>query len=135
MANLKVTAMVSVGELLDKVSILLIKEECVLDRAALAHVRKELKELARGVDALGKEAGAFVQRLTGINRRIWGLIDAQTALIAEGRGESAEHAKTAMDVVVWNQERFRVKREADAHFGSAVREVKQHLRDIPRPKE
>lgn len=78
MAGALVSAPVSIGELVDKITILEIKSERLSDPAALANVRREL-ELLSGelgkLDLEDPEVGRIRADLKGVNEQLWEIED------------------------------------------------------------
>src|SRR5215208_4609199 len=75
---MRVTVPISIGELLDKITILEIKAERIEAPEKRAHVAAELALLAERRDALGlAQAGIedLVGELAEINRRLWDIED------------------------------------------------------------
>lgn len=124
---MQVTVPISVGELLDKITILEIKAERIGDPAKLAHVRHELDALA-GLSAglgLGTEALALVGELGQVNRRLW---DVEDRLRALERAETfgPEFIALARSVYRENDHRARLKRRLNELTGSALVEEKSY---------
>jgi len=75
---MEVTVTVSVGELLDKITILEIKTERIKDPRKLANVARELDELtaasARSI-AFTEEVAGLVGELKQVNLRLWDIED------------------------------------------------------------
>lgn len=113
---------VSVGELLDKVSILRIKAERIDDPEKLAAVGLELSHLSA---LLPSGAGPWVQRLEEINGKLW---DIEDALRAKEREQDfgSEFVSLARAVYFTNDQRAELKWEINAHYGSELVEVKSY---------
>lgn len=117
---------VSVGELLDKITILQIKAERIADAAKVANVRKEL-------DALLATCGRYalpvdhpkVAVLKSINEELWVVED---LLRDKERAKTfdAEFVKLARDVYFTNDRRAAVKRELNLELGSSYVEEKSY---------
>jgi uncharacterized small protein (DUF1192 family) len=125
-------APVSVGELLDKITILRIKAARIPDEAKLAHVRAELAALeavAAGVaPAPGLEAA--VAALQATNETLWEVEDA--IRLCEARGDfGPEFVRLARAVYVTNDRRAQLKREVNRLTGSALVEEKSYAGAAP----
>ncbi len=125
-------APVSVGELLDKITILRIKAARIPDEAKLAHVRAELAALeavAAGVaPAPGLEAA--VAALQATNETLWEVEDA--IRLCEARGDfGPEFVRLARAVYVTNDRRAQLKREVNRLTGSALVEEKSYAGATP----
>lgn len=120
---------ISVGELLDKISILKIKYEKIDDKLKLIEVKKELSYL----EAIIKKNNLLsdnmyfdlFQSLIDINKTLWEIED--EIRIKEKNKEFDEHfIKLARNVYIKNDERFRIKNSINLHFGSQINEVKSY---------
>lgn len=120
---------VSIGELLDKLSILEIKRERIADPAALAHLQDEWEELARvRRELLGPFSGELQKafdRLRAVNETLWEIEDAIRAKEAEGQFDDG-FIELARRVYQTNDERARIKRWINESTGSVLREVKSY---------
>jgi len=110
---------VSVGEMLDKISILCIKLVKINDVEKREHVTHELNALML---VLGDATpyGAYLDKFREINGQIW---DATDCMINGHEDDFEAAASTAYYV---NRERFALKDKANKEFNSALREVKSH---------
>lgn len=125
-APTKVSCPVSVGELVDKISILEIKRRRIDDEGKLAHVRLELDSLRAALDSLRLEGvDAFLERLTAINGELW---DIEDAIRRKERERSFDQGfiDLARRVYLTNDRRFDVKDAVNRRYGSAVRETKSY---------
>lgn len=122
---------VSIGELIDKITILEIKAERIGDPAKLGNVRTELEGLlplfARQRDAQ-PALDALKQALKAINERMW---DIQDQLRDKEAAQTFDDAfvQLARGVYRTNGERVQVKNEINRVAGSALVEEKQYQGD------
>ena len=119
-----VSCPVSIGELLDKISILRIKQARIKDQAKLAHVNNELERLTT---LLGDTAPyeSYLSEFATHNGVIWDVED--TLRRKEKRGEfDQEFIQAARLAYLTNDKRFAVKDAANTRFNSAIREQKSH---------
>jgi len=120
---------VSIGELLDKLSILEIKRERIADPTALAHVQDEWEELARvRCELLGPFSGELqdaFDRLRAVNETLWDIEDAIRAKEADGLFDDG-FIELARRVYRTNDERARIKWWINENTGSVFREVKSY---------
>jgi len=119
---------VSIGELIDKITILEIKAERIGDAAKLANVRTELDGLLplfEGQRSSQPALEALKQRLKAINERMW---DIQDQLRDKEAAEVFDDAfvQLARGVYQTNGERVQVKNEINQVAGSALVEEKQY---------
>ena len=119
-------APISVGELLDKISILEIKAEAISDPAKLANVMRELAALdavrRREVAALPELAALFAE-LQAVNRRLWRIEDDIRAIERAGQFDD-RFIELARSVYRCNDERAVVKRRINELTGSEIVEEK-----------
>lgn len=113
---------VSVGELVDKVTILRIKAQKFTGYKAVA-VRRELDE----IDLLGlyNAPADLVNTLAGINAELWDIEDAKRDCMARHDYGAAFRA-LSRSVAHLNDERARVKRQINEACQSEITEVKSH---------
>ena len=119
---------VSIGELIDKITILEIKAERIADAAKLGNVRTELDglwPLWLQQQATRPELATLKQQLKAINERMW---DIQDQLRAKETAQDfgAEFITLARGVYGTNGERVVVKNEINRIAGSALVEEKQY---------
>lgn len=119
---------VSVGELLDKISILEIKAERITDPTKLANVRRELDALTAARRAAGFDEARLAdayRRLKAINEALWGIEDDIREY--EARADfGAAFVALARAVYQTNDERSRVKKELNGLAGSTLIEEKSY---------
>ena len=119
---------ISVGELLDKISILEIKAEAITDPAKQANVLRELDALdavrEREV-ALLPELEALYAELQAVNRRLWRIEDDLRAIERTGQFDS-QFVALARSVYRDNDERAALKRRINKLTGSEIIEEKSY---------
>ena len=131
MANVHVQTLltpVSIGELIDKITILEIKAERITEAGKLANVRTELDGLLPLLQQqlqAQPALDALKQQLKAINERMW---DIQDQLRAKETAQDfgAEFITLARGVYGTNGERVVVKNEINRIAGSALVEEKQY---------
>ncbi|WMJ71376.1 DUF6165 family protein [Stenotrophomonas sp. 24(2023)] len=119
---------VSIGELIDKITILEIKAERIGDATKLANVRTELDGLLPLLAAqlqAQPSLGTLKEALKAINERMW---DIQDALREKEAAQQFDDAfiQLARGVYGTNGERVQVKNEINRVAGSALVEEKQY---------
>jgi Family of unknown function (DUF6165) len=123
-----ILAPISIGELIDKITILEIKAERMADQQKLRNVAAELALLRvlttkGGLDA--PEMTPYSQELKAINGELWDIEDAIRE--CEERGDfGARFVELARSVYRTNDQRARVKQRINAAFGSSVIEEKSY---------
>ena len=119
---------VSVGELLDKLTILEIKSERISEAAKLANVNRELESLRRTWAASplsGRDITDQMVRLKAVNEALWVIEDDIRRLEAEQRFDD-EFIGLARAVYHRNDERAAVKMELNLMLGSDLVEEKSY---------
>ncbi|MDV3467471.1 DUF6165 family protein [Stenotrophomonas sp. C3(2023)] len=119
---------VSIGELIDKITILEIKAERIADPAKLTNVRAELDGLLplwEDQHQAQPDLGALKDQLKAINERMW---DIQDQLRDKEAAQVFDEAfvKLARGVYQTNGERVQVKNEINRLAGSHLVEEKQY---------
>ena len=112
---------VSVGEVWDKCSILLIKMQKIKDNGKLAHVRYELSQMP----ALDFQHPLF-QELQRVNERLWEVEDALRVKEAHKQFD-AEFIELARAVYITNDRRANIKKQINEDFHSLIHEVKDYV--------
>lgn len=119
---------VSIGELVDKITILELKAERIDDEAKRRNVRAELDGLLPLWDAQQSRQpvlGELKTRLHAINARMWEIQDALRECEAAQRFDD-RFIQLARGVYATNGERVQVKNEINRVAGSALVEEKQY---------
>jgi hypothetical protein len=124
----KILIEVSVGELLDKISILEIKKGKIKDTNKFKFIIDEhsiLKEqLEKNVKSDEKLEGLF-QSLKGINTKLW-VIEDDKRQCEKDKDFSEKFIKLSRDVHFLNDDRARIKLEINNHTGSKIKEIKEY---------
>jgi hypothetical protein len=116
---MKITIPVSVGELLDKITILEIKSMFTDDE----YVTKELNDLNVIRSTITFYTEDHMNQLREINKKLWGIEDKLRQLEEEQRFGD-EFIELARSVYITNDERARIKREVNELTNSDFKEVK-----------
>lgn len=117
---------VSVGELIDKITILRIKQRHIKDAAKLQNIGAELQALeAVCAKAQLDTKDALAIELEAINQKLWEIED---DIRDKERAKAFDQGfvELARAVYVTNDERFRVKSEINAAAGSLYKEEKSY---------
>jgi len=119
---------VSLGEVVDKITILEIKNERISDAAKLVNIRKELDMLnevvAREISDAAKLA-PLQAKLKAINEELW-VIEDDIRDKERSKSFDEEFIRLARSVYVTNDRRAAAKREINEQFGSALIEEKSY---------
>ena len=124
----KILVEVSVGELLDKISILEIKKERITDPESIKFIEKEyliLKDqLDKNIKYDEKLEGLF-NKLKKINMTLWKKEDEKRSY--EKNSDFGEKfIKVSRDIHFFNDDRSKIKLEINKITGSLIREIKQY---------
>jgi len=124
----KILAEVSIGELLDKISILEIKLEKIKDPEKLKFIADEhsiLKEqLEKNVKSDEKLDNLF-KSLKEINTKLW-VIEDDKRQCEKDKDFSEKFIKLSRNVHFLNDERAKIKLEINDHTGSKIKEIKEY---------
>lgn len=118
---------VSIGEVVDKVTILEIKKEKFKNAEKLANVIKEYELLKKDIEAIGitTDSDEF-KRLKEVNLKLWHIED--DIRIEESKQNFGEKfIKLARSVYFENDERAAIKKEINLKFGSDLIEEKEYV--------
>ena len=124
----KIIVEVSVGELLDKISILEIKKEKIKDPKKLKFISNEhlilkdqLKKNVKSDDKLNK----LFQDLKEINAKLW-VIEDDKRDCEKNKDFGEKFVKLSRDVHFFNDDRAKIKLKINKHSGSKIREIKEY---------
>ena len=124
----KILVEVSVGELLDKISILEIKQEKIKDNEKLKFIAEEhsiLKDqLNRNVKSDQKLTELF-ESLKQINAKLWVIEDDKRQCEKE-KDFTNTFIKLSRNVHFLNDDRAKIKLEINNHTGSKIKEIKEY---------
>ena len=124
----KILVEVSVGELLDKISILEIKQEKITDSEKLKFINDEhsiLKsQLEQNVKTDEKLEKLF-KSLKEINSKLW-VIEDDKRLCEKEKDFGEKFIKLSRDVHFLNDDRAKIKLEMNNHTGSKIKEIKEY---------
>ena len=118
---------ISLGELVDKISILMIKKKNISDSIKLQHVNKELEFLQKTLKKYisEDEINDFLQKLVNINSKLWDIED-DIRECERKKLFDQTFIDLARSVYFTNDERAKVKNEINKNFGSELVEVKSY---------
>ena len=116
---------VSIGELWDKYTILLIKQNKVTDKIKLNHVNNELKYLNTFMEKYDYKDNKLFIQLKSINEKLWDVEDI-IRLKEKKKNFDDEFIELARAVYYTNDERGDIKKEINVLFNSVIHEVKNY---------
>ena len=124
----KILVEVSVGELLDKISILEIKKEKIKDDAKLNFINDEYNllkdQMTKNVKSDEKLDKLF-QSLKDINSKLW-IIEDDKRMCEKNSDFSEKFIKLSRDVHFLNDARAKIKVEINNITGSKIKEIKEY---------
>ena len=126
----KILVEVSIGELLDKISILDIKKDKIKDETKLEHILNEYKILKEEYDNKVKNDDKLLKLYTSlkeINSKLW-VIEDEKRLCEKNADFGDEFIKLSRDVHFLNDERAQIKLEINIHTGSKIKEIKEYTK-------
>ncbi|MDA9978248.1 DUF6165 family protein [Candidatus Pelagibacter sp.] len=125
----KILVEVSVGELLDKISILEIKKEKIKNPDKLKYINDEHQILQEQYKLNIKndiKLNELYQSLKIINSRLWTIEDDKRKCEKE-KDFTESFIKLSRDVHILNDERAKIKLEMNNHTGSKIKEIKEYF--------
>jgi len=126
----KIIVEVSVGELLDKISILEIKQGKIKDPEKLKFINNEhsiLKsQLEKNIKSDKKLDKLYVS-LKEINSKLW-VIEDDKRQCEKDKDFGEKFVKLSRDVHFLNDDRAKIKLEINNHTGSTIKEIKEYTR-------
>ena len=124
----KILVEVSVGELLDKISILEIKKDKIKNPEKLEYILYELSilkdELKNNIKSDVK-LDELYQSLKIINARLWVIEDDKRKCEKE-KDFTENFIKLSRDVHILNDDRAKIKLKINEHTGSKIKEIKEY---------
>ena len=124
----KILVEVSIGELLDKISILEIKQEKIKDPEKLRFISNEhsilKKQLDDNVKSDDKIKDLF-QSLKDINAKLW-VIEDDKRQCEKVKDFGEKFIKLSRDVHFLNDDRAKIKLEINNYTGSEIKEIKEY---------
>ena len=124
----KIIVEVSVGELLDKISILEIKQEKIKDQEKLKFINLEHKILKDQLNQnvkTDKKLEKLFKSLKDINAKLW-VIEDDKRQCEKDKDFGEKFIKLSRDVHFLNDDRAKIKLEMNNHTGSKIKEIKEY---------
>ena len=124
----KIIVEVSIGELLDKISILEIKQEKIKDPEKLRFISNEHSILKDQLDNNVKsddKLNKLFQSLKEINTKLW-IIEDDKRLCEKEKRFDEKFIKLSRDVHFLNDDRAKIKLEINNYTGSTIKEIKEY---------
>ena len=124
----KIIVEVSIGELLDKISILEIKQEKIKDPEKLRFISNEhsiLKDQLKNNVKSDEKLNKLFQSLKEINAKLW-IIEDDKRLCEKEKKFDEKFIKLSRDVHFLNDDRAKIKLEINNYTGSTIKEIKEY---------
>jgi|TARA_B100001996_G_scaffold3661_1_gene3120 hypothetical protein len=124
----KILVEVSVGELLDKISILEIKKEKIKDDNKLKFINDEyiiLKDQFEKNVKIDEKLNKLFKSLKEINSKLW-IIEDEKRLFEKNSDFGEKFIKVSRDIHFFNDDRAKIKLEINNHTGSKIKEIKEY---------
>ena len=124
----KIIIEVSIGELLDKISILEIKQEKIKDPEKLKFINNEhsiLKSQLRKNVISNKKLDGLYQSLKEINVKLW-VIEDNKRQCEKDKDFGEKFIKLSRDVHFLNDNRAKIKLDINNDTGSEIKEIKEY---------
>ena len=118
---------ISLGELIDKISILQIKKNNITDEKKLIHIKKEFlllqSILSRSIE--DEKVNEYLNKLIDINSKLW-IIEDEIRECERNKKFDQKFIDLARSVYINNDKRSQIKLEINNKFGSTLIEVKSY---------
>ena len=120
---------ISLGELVDKISILLIKQKNINDKSKILHVNKELDYLKSTLEKKIKkeEINNYLDQLVKINSELWKIED-DIRECERKKIFDQTFIELARSVYKYNDSRAKIKSDINQLTGSDIKEIKQYIK-------
>jgi hypothetical protein len=112
---------ISIGELLDKISILSIKSQYTTSE----YVTKELQDLIAIAKKHQVYDASYVSQLLSINRKLWKIED-DLRVLEKSQDFNETFIELARSVYITNDQRASIKKEINEKYKSTYQEIKVH---------
>ena len=124
----KILVEVSVGELLDKISILEIKKDRIKDSNKLKFISEEYEVLKNELEKnikIDEKLAKFFTALKNVNSKLWIIEDEKRK--CENDSDFGENfIRLSRDVHFLNDKRAQIKLDINNHTGSKIKEIKEY---------
>ncbi len=124
----KILVEVSIGELLDKISILEIKKEKIIDAEKLKFINNEYNILKEQLDnniKTDEKLNKLFKSLKEINAKLW-VIEDDKRKCEKNSDFGEKFTKLSRDVHFFNDDRAKIKLEINNYTGSKIKEIKEY---------
>ena len=124
-----VNSPISIGELMDKISILKIKKKNITDEKKLSFINEELQLLTSTLNEAvqNNKINEFLDKLIEVNSKLWKIED-DIRLCEKNKKFDQHFIDLARAVYITNDKRSDIKLAINNHFGSTLIEVKSYAK-------
>ena len=124
----KILVEVSVGELLDKISILEIKKDRIKDSNKLKFINEEYEVLKNELEKnikIDEKLAKFFTALKNVNSKLW-IIEDEKRKCEKNSDFGEDFIRLSRDVHFLNDTRAKIKLDINNHTGSKIKEIKEY---------
>ena len=124
----KILVEVSVGELLDKISILEIKKDRIKDSNKLKFINEEYEVLKNELEKnikIDEKLAKFFTALKNVNSKLW-IIEDEKRKCEKDSNFGEEFIRLSRDIHFLNDTRAKIKLDINNHTGSKIKEIKEY---------
>ena len=124
----KILVEVSVGELIDKISILEIKKDRIKDSEKLKFINDEYEVLKNELEKnikIDEKLAKFFVALKNINSKLW-IIEDDKRKCEKDSNFGEDFIRLSRDVHFLNDTRAKIKLDINNHTGSKIKEIKEY---------
>ena len=124
----KILVEVSVGELIDKISILEIKKDRIKDSDKLKFINDEYEVLKSELEKnikIDEKLAKFFGALKNINSKLW-IIEDEKRKCENDSNFGEDFIRLSRDVHFLNDARSKIKLDINNHTGSKIKEIKEY---------
>ena len=124
----KILVEVSVGELMDKISILEIKKDRIKDSDKLKFINDEYEVLKNKLEKnikIDEKLAKFFVALKNINSKLW-IIEDDKRKCEKDSNFGEDFIRLSRDVHFLNDTRAKIKLDINNHTGSKIKEIKEY---------
>ena len=118
-------APISIGELIDKITILKIKSILIIDTTKLKNIEQELQLLEELKDSLNINVDSLQSKLYGVNLELWH-IENYKRECEKNQSFDDKFIDSARQVYLKNDLRAEIKHSINTMFGSTIVEEKSY---------
>ena len=122
----EINIFISVGELFDRYSILLIKQKKILNKDKLEYIKREIDSLQKYVKIYDIDNNNSFKQILEINSNLWNIED-KIRIKEQNLQFDAEFIELARNVYKFNDKRANIKLNINKEFNSYYREIKEYI--------